>query len=81
MNALKRISGILWIIAGPVAILYLVRTAISEINKRPVIDTKIQWAVFVIVFIPIAIGIIIFGLYAIKGEYDHLPGSSSDITD
>jgi uncharacterized protein DUF6814 len=81
MNALKRISGILWIMAGPVAIFYLVRTAISEINKRPVIDTKIQWAVFVIVFIPIAIGIIIFGLYAIKGEYDHLPGSSSDITD
>ncbi|HEV8506925.1 MAG TPA: hypothetical protein VGQ53_16050 [Chitinophagaceae bacterium] len=81
MNALKRLSGILWIIAGPLAIFYLVRTAISEINKKPVIDTKIQWAVFVIVFIPIAIGIIIFGFYAIKGEYDHLPGSSSDLAD
>ncbi len=81
MNALKRIAGILWIIAGPLAIYYLVRTAISEINKRPVIDTKIQWAVFVIVFMPIAIGIIIFGFYAIKGEYDHLPDSSADITD
>ncbi len=81
MNALKRISGILWIIAGPLAIFYLVRTAISEVNKKPVIDTKIQWAVFVIVFIPIAIGIIIFGFYAIKGEYDHLPRSSGDITD
>ncbi len=81
MNALKRIAGILWIIAGPLAIYYLVRTAISEINKKPVIDTKIQWAVFVIVFIPIAIGIIIFGFYAIKGEYDHLPGSSGEITD
>lgn len=81
MNALKRITGILWIIAGPLAIYYLVRTAISEINKKPVIDTKIQWAVFVIVFIPIAIGIIIFGFYAIRGEYDHLPGSSGEITD
>jgi len=81
MNALKRIAGILWIIAGPLAIYYLARTAISEINKKPVIDTKIQWAVFVIVFIPIAIGIIIFGFYAIKGEYDQLPGSSADITD
>jgi len=81
MNALKRIAGILWIIAGPFAIYYLVRTAIDEINKKPVIDTKIQWAVFVIVFIPIAIGIIIFGFYAIKGEYDHLPDSSADITD
>ena len=81
MNTLKRIAGILWVIAGPLAIYYLVKTAVDEINKKPVIDTKIQWAVFVIVFIPIAIGIIIFGFYAIKGEYDHLPDSSADITD
>ena len=81
MNALKRVTGILWMIAGPLAIYYLVRTAMDEIHKKPVIDTKIQWAVFVIVFIPIAIGIIIFGIYALKGEYDHLPGSSQDITD
>ena len=81
MNALKRIAGIVWIVAGPLAIYYLVKTAIHDINKKPVIDTKIQWAVFVIVFIPIAIGIILFGFYAIKGEYDRLPGSSADITD
>ena len=81
MNTLKRIAGVLWVIAGPLAIYYLVKTAVDEINKKPVIDTKIQWAVFVIVFIPIAIGIIIFGFYAIKGEYDQLPSSSSDITD
>ena len=81
MNVLKRIAGILWIVAGPLAIYYLVRTAIEEINKKPVIDTKIQWAVFVIVFIPIAIGIMIFGVYAIKGQYDHLPDKSADIPD
>jgi len=81
MNALKRVTGILWMIAGPLAIYYLVRTAMDEIHKKPVIDTKIQWAVFVIFFIPIAIGIIIFGIYALKGEYDHLPDSSQDITD
>jgi len=81
MNTLKRIAGILWIIAGPLGIYYLVKTAVDEINKKPVIDTKIQWAVFVIVFIPIAVGIIIFGFYAIKGEYDQLPSISADITD
>jgi hypothetical protein len=81
MNVLKRIAGILWIVAGPLAIYYIVRTAIEEINKKPVIDTKIQWAVFVIVFIPIAIGIMIFGVYAIKGQYDHLPDRSADIAD
>jgi predicted Na+-dependent transporter len=81
MNAIKRMAGILWIIAGPFAIYYLVKTAMSEISKKPVIDTKIQWAVFVIVFIPIAIGIVIFGWFAIKGDYDHLPESSAEITD
>jgi hypothetical protein len=79
MNNLKKWLGIVWMLMGPVAIYYLIKTAASEIAKKPVIDTKIQWAVFVIVFIPIAIGITIFGYYAIKGEYDHLPESSSEI--
>lgn len=81
MNTIKRFAGILWIIAGPLAIYYLVKTAMSEINKKPVIDTKIQWSVFVIVFIPIVIGIVIFGYFALKGEYDHLPESSAEIRD
>jgi uncharacterized membrane protein len=81
MNSLKRFAGPLWMIAGPLAIYYLVKTAAAEISKKPVIDTKIQWAVFVIVFIPIAIGIMMFGYYATKGEYDHLPESSSEISD
>jgi predicted Na+-dependent transporter len=79
MNNLKKWLGIVWMLMGPVAIYYLIKTAASEIAKKPVIDTKIQWAVFVIVFIPIAIGIVIFGYYAFKGEYDHLPESSKEI--
>jgi hypothetical protein len=79
MNNLKRWLGIVWILLGPVAIFFLIKTAADEIAKKPVLDTKIQWAVFVIVFIPIAIGMIIFGYYALKGEYDHLPESSKEI--
>ncbi|MES1220917.1 MAG: DUF6814 family protein [Bacteroidota bacterium] len=70
MNLIRRLAGILWIISGPLAIYYLVNTANSEIAKKPVTDTKIQWAVFVIIFIPVAVGLIIFGYYALKGEYD-----------
>jgi predicted Na+-dependent transporter len=81
MNSLKRFAGIIWILLGPFAIYYLVKTAMSEINKKPVMDTKIQWAVFIIVFLPIVIGIIIFGYYALKGEYDSLPESSTEISD
>lgn len=66
---------------GPVAIFYLIKTAAEEITKKPVIDTKIQWIVFVVIFIPIAIGIMVFGWYALKGEYDHLPESSAELED
>ena len=79
MNTIKRFAGILWMILGPLAIFYLIKTAMEEIAKKPVIDTKIQWLVFVVIFIPIAIGIMIFGWFALKGEYDHLPESSAEV--
>jgi len=81
MNTIKRYAGLLWIIMGPVAIFFLIKTAANEIAKKPVIDTKIQWIVFVVIFIPIAIGFIIFGCYALKGEYDKLPESSAELED
>lgn len=81
MNKIKRFAGILWIILAPVLMYFLIQTAVSEIEKKPVIDTKVQWGVFIIVFIPIAIGMMIFGYYALKGEYDHLPESSAEIED
>ena len=79
MNTIKRFAGILWIILGPLAIFYLIKTAAEEIARKPVIDTKIQWIVFVVIFIPIAIGLMIFGWYALKGEYDRLPESSKEL--
>jgi predicted Na+-dependent transporter len=71
--------GVVWMLLGPVAIFFLVNTALAEIAKKPVIDTKIQWGVFVVVFIPIAIGLMIFGYYAYRGEYDHIPQSSEEL--
>lgn len=79
MNNIKRWLGIVWMIMGPVTVFYLIKTAAAEIVKNPVSSTIIQWSVFVIVFLPIAIGLIIFGYYAFKGEYDHLPKSSKEI--
>ena len=81
MNTIKRFAGILWIILGPLAIFYLIKTAAEEIAKKPVIDTKIQWIVFVVIFIPIAIGLMMFGWYALKGEYDKIPESSAELED
>ncbi len=79
MNTIKRLLGWIWLLLGPVTIFYLVRTAGHEIAAKPVIDTKVQWGVFIIVFVPIAIGLMIFGYYGIKGEYDQLPEDSSQL--
>ena len=79
MNTIKRFAGIVWILMGPIAIYYLIKTASEEITKKPVLDTKIQWIVFVVIFIPVVIGLMIFGWYALKGEYDRLPKSSKEV--
>jgi purine-cytosine permease-like protein len=79
LNKIKRYSGILWIALGPLSLFYLITTALQEIAKKPIIDTIIQWSVFVVVFIPIVAGIVLFGYFAFKGEYDQLPRSSGDL--
>ncbi len=70
MNTAKRLLGIVWIALGPLSLYWLIRTGLSEIAKNPTINTKMQWGVFVIVFIPIVVGLVLFGYYALKGEYD-----------
>ena len=70
MNQLKKILGLVWMLLGPVTIYFLISTAISEIKAKPVIDTQIQWGIFIFVFIPISLGLMIFGYFAWKGEYE-----------
>jgi hypothetical protein len=72
MNKIKRALGVVWIILGPLILFYLVKTAAAEIVKKPVLDTRIQWGVFIVIFIPIAIGLVLFGYYALKGEYEEM---------
>jgi hypothetical protein len=71
MNQIKKLAGIIWLLLGPTSIYFIVRAVAHEIATKPGIDTVIQWGVFVVIFIPIAIGMSIFGFYAIKGEYNH----------
>ena len=78
MNQIKKLAGVLWILIGPVAIYFLVKTALAEVAKNPLVGTKVQWIVFVSIFTPVAFGLMIFGWYAIKGEFEHLPESSKD---
>jgi hypothetical protein len=70
MNIIKRVLGVVWIALGPVVLFWLIKTGAAEIAKKPIIDTRIQWGIFIGIFIPIVIGLVLFGYYSLKGEYD-----------
>ncbi|MDI9356256.1 MAG: hypothetical protein QM536_04415 [Chitinophagaceae bacterium] len=74
MNRIKRYGGIIWIILSPCFIYFMCSNAFLKIKEAPEgflkINTILQWSIILIVFIPICIGMIIFGYYAMKGEYD-----------
>jgi hypothetical protein len=81
MNQLKRILGILWILAGPVLTFVLIKSAVHNINSngKGDISKPLPWVIIITIFMPIAIGFVIFGWYAFKGEYDKLPEDSNEM--
>lgn len=81
MNQIKRILGIAWLILGPLLIYFLVTGAVNNIDSAGTkdINKPIPWVIIITIFTPIALGLMIFGYYAFKGEYDKLPESSADL--
>lgn len=83
MNSVKKYLGIIWLLLGPAVIFFLVYGAIQNIDPvgKKDINNPIIWIIIIAIFTPVAIGLIIFGWYALKGEYAHLPESSAEIED
>ena len=81
MNQLKRIVGVLWMILAPVIIYFLVMGAVHNIDPAGTkdINKPVPWIIIIAIFTPIAIGLMIFGYYSLKGSYDHLPESSEEL--
>jgi fatty acid desaturase len=70
MNAIKRLLGPFWMLIGPAAIVFLIYEAAKKIAEKPTQDVYLPWVIIIAIFTPIAIGFVIFGYYAMKGEYD-----------
>jgi Na+/H+ antiporter NhaA len=85
MNAIKKILGLVWLLLGPTLVSLMIWQANDKIGKAAEgvakTNTTLQWGIILFIFIPISIGMMIFGWYALKGEYAHLPESSDEITD
>lgn len=83
MNTLKKYAGLIWLILGPVFIYFLVYGAILYIDPSGTkdINNPVVWIIIITIFLPIAIGLMIFGWYSLKGEFAHLPESSAEVDD
>lgn len=84
MNALKKYLGIIWMALAPAMVGFLIWQASEKIGAATVAtkaNVTLQWSIILIIFFPICIGLLIFGYYAFKDAYDHLPESSAEITD
>ena len=81
MNAFKKFLGIIWLVTAPIIIYALVDGAINNIDPqgKKDINNPVIWVIIIAIFTPIAIGLMIFGWYAFRGEYDRLPRKSSEL--
>lgn len=83
MNTIKRILGYLWLILAPVIMIFMFTQAYAKVSAAAEgimkTNTLLQWSIILIIFLPVSAGLAIFGYYAIKGEYDHLPESSNEL--
>lgn len=72
MNTIKRYLGVLWIFVGIASIIAVIAGAIHNIGAHGQSDISrpVPWIIIIAVFTPIAVGLVIFGWYALKGEYD-----------
>lgn len=83
MNALKKTLGLAWLLLGPLAMTFLFIQAIDKIGLTHTsierTNTILQWGIILFIFFPICLGLMIFGFYAWKGEYEKLPENSKEI--
>jgi hypothetical protein len=80
-NLIKRYFGLLFLLIAPFIIYELIQGAINIIDAagKKDINNPVIWIIIIAIFTPIAIGLVIFGWYAYRGEYDHLPDRSKDL--
>jgi len=80
MKKIKRYLGIFWMVLGPAVFIGLCTAAFAFINEGGTkeIHQPIPWIIIIFITIPISVGLIKFGWYAFKGEFDSIINSTDD---
>lgn len=75
--------GLVWMLLGPSVVIFMFLQAMDKISKAAEgvakTNTTLQWVIILVIFIPVCAGLVIFGYYAWKGEYEHLPENSNEL--
>lgn len=82
MNTLKKYLGIVWMLLAPSLVGFMVWQAIEKIAKASAAtksNDMLQWGIILFIFVPICIGLFIFGLYSFKGYYNKIADNSADL--
>jgi hypothetical protein len=72
MDRLKRILGVVWALLGPAIIIGMAWRAVNELSHvkpEKVQETYVFWVIVISIFVPIALGLTLFGVYALRNEY------------
>lgn len=68
---LKKALGSFFMLLGPLVIMSLIYFAYKKLSLESAnLNDALQWGIILLIFTPIAFGLVIFGNYALKGEYD-----------
>ena len=81
MAAIKRYFGLIFLLIAPFVLYELINGAIDNIDRagKKDINNPVIWIMIITIFAPIGLGLIIFGWYAFRGEYDRLPEKSKEL--
>jgi predicted membrane-bound dolichyl-phosphate-mannose-protein mannosyltransferase len=73
MDGLKKIMGLVWAVLGPALIIMMLMRAgieLQSVKPEKFQETIMFWVIVIGIFVPIAGGLTLFGIYAFKGEYN-----------
>ena len=81
MNLFKRYFGLIFLVLAPFIVYELVHGALANIKAggKKEINNPVIWVMVIIIFMPIIIGLVIFGWYAFRGEFDYIPQKSKEL--
>jgi hypothetical protein len=73
MSVIQKLAGIIWAAMGLGIIPLVILRAMQEIATKPSEENWIFWSIVIVVLMPIiSFSLITFGVFALKGEYEHI---------